>query len=96
MDKLLESYYSLCSPAKLYLLLSIVNLSIFSIASYRNKYSLGVNGKNILIMLLTCGMWTYILNLICSSGWEVISWVLVILPIITSVIAMCTILFLSK
>jgi hypothetical protein len=30
-------------------------------------------------------LWTYLLNFLCSKGYSVVSWVLVLLPIITFV-----------
>ena len=63
----------LCLPALIYLIIGII-----AIFFYFTKYSIGtVLLKTIFILL-----WTWLLNFICSQGYEVISWILVLLPYI--------------
>ena len=63
----------LCLPALIYLVLGIIG-----IIYYFNKYSIGT----ILIKTFFILLWTLLLNYICSCGYEVISWILVLLPFI--------------
>ena len=63
----------LCTPALVYLILSIIG-----IIYYLFTYSIGTVLLQTFFMLI----WTWLLNYICSSGYEVVSWILVILPII--------------
>jgi hypothetical protein len=63
----------LCTPALVYLILSIIG-----IIYYLFTYSVGT----VLLQTFFVLIWTWILNYICSSGYEVISWILVILPFI--------------
>jgi hypothetical protein len=68
----------LCTPALIYLILSIV--SIISMFLSGNLILLIIG--NVIFMVF----WTWILNLICKEGYEVISWILVIVPIIIMLI----------
>jgi hypothetical protein len=87
----LNIIYNLCTPAKLYFILSLILLAIsFYYDITRNdkdKICLGkINCKvknkpamysmNILFILL----WTFILNILCSYGWSKLSWFLFLFP----------------
>jgi hypothetical protein len=63
----------LCTPALVYLVLSIIG-----IIYYLFTFSIG----NVLLQTFFMLIWTWLLNYICSCGYEVVSWILVILPII--------------
>ena len=63
---------NLCTPALVYLVISIVSLLL--------NFSLSV--KSALIQMVFVGLWTFILNFICSKGLEWLSWGLVLLPYI--------------
>jgi hypothetical protein len=82
---------ALCSPAMAYLGISILFLIIVYIQNVGNVnlYCLGtqsceVSHINIIffIKLIYILFWTWILNLICSSGSPSIAWFLVLLPFI--------------
>lgn len=82
---------ALCSPALAYLGISILFLIIVYIQNVGNVnlYCLGtqsceVSNINIIffIKLIYILFWTWILNLICSSGSPSIAWFLVLLPFI--------------
>jgi uncharacterized membrane protein YpjA len=60
----------LCAPAILYLVLSIIALI------FNAKFSI----LSILLHVLFIGLWTLVLNWICSKGLVWVSWVLVVLP----------------
>ena len=65
---------NLCTPAQLYLALSIIALIIFAF----NSFSLGT----IIVKIIFIAIWTFLLNWICSKGYTTISWILVVVPII--------------
>ena len=82
---------ALCSPAIAYLGISILFLIIVYIQNVGNVnlYCLGtqsceVSNINMIffIKLIYILFWTWILNLICSSGSPSIAWFLVLLPFI--------------
>ena len=65
-------FKELCTPARLYFLISVIAIiiSLFS-------------GFNFIALLMNAGFalaWTYILNLLCKKGFKSISWFLVLLP----------------
>ncbi len=68
----------LCLPAFIYLILAIVSI----ISMLLN----GHLGWMVLLKVVFMAFWTWILNLICKAGYEAISWVLVLLPIILMIL----------
>jgi hypothetical protein len=67
--------YSICLPAKIYLIIAITGM----IASLYNKMSM----LNLVFSTIFIVIWTNILNWICSTGYTVVSWFLVLLPTIS-------------
>ena len=92
MNKTMKLYYSLCTPAKLYLLLSLTSVLalVFQNASHPNKYTVGRYTVNLphtnmiffIFKFLYIGVWTFILNELCSHGWKGVSWFLVLFPFV--------------
>jgi len=84
----------LCTPSKVYLLISIVALVIMVIQNYvfngnasafcLGSYSCSVSSIILvfIVKLLYILFWGWILNLICSAGAPEFAWFLVILPFI--------------
>lgn len=68
------SVKSLCTPASIYFWISIIGLTI----AFFTKFQLTTTIINLLFILL----WTCFLNYFCSKGYSIVSWVLVLLPII--------------
>lgn len=68
----------LCTPSLIYLILSIVSVISMIIS--------GNIGWLLIVKVLFMAFWTWILNLICKAGYEVVSWILVIVPIIIMLI----------
>uniref|UniRef100_A0A6C0HZZ0 Uncharacterized protein n=1 Tax=viral metagenome TaxID=1070528 RepID=A0A6C0HZZ0_9ZZZZ len=60
----------LCAPAVVYLVLAIIALVL------NMRFSM----VSILLHVAFIGLWTFILNWICSKGFKWVSWVLVVLP----------------
>jgi hypothetical protein len=69
----MKSISSICNPALLYLVLSIITFILLI-----NKLSAVSLGLKAIFVI----MWTWILNYLCSIGFSTISWILVLLPII--------------
>jgi hypothetical protein len=91
ISKALDKYYSLCTPAQVYFLLSTVS---FLAILYQNvavgkkyvmgKYSVNLKHNNIFVFIVKAIyilVWTFILNELCRNGWSGVSWFLVFLPI---------------
>ena len=81
----------LCAPSMLYFIISIIGLivAILTNLGHHNKLVLGSYSMNVVnttlvfvIKLIFILLWTWILNLICRDGYEIISWILVFLPFI--------------
>ncbi len=88
---LYKNFTKLCTPAGLYLVLSTLALFFLIYQNITNKhticvgnYSCSVHSVSFIFMLqfLYILFWTWILNLICKSGWNIISWILVLFPFI--------------
>ena len=94
--KLPEKLRKLCTPAFLYFSISMIAiiLMIFQNFGNQNKYCLGeFNCYTENLGLIFVGkilyiiFWTFILNLICKSGFTGISWFLVLFPFIFMFVA---------
>jgi hypothetical protein len=90
-----KSVKELCSPALFYFVVSIVGLLIVALQNMGNNHELmlGSTMLNVqnnpvifIVKLVYILFWTWILNLICKDGHSGISWVLVFLPFILSVL----------
>ena len=87
---------NLCTPAHIYLILSVIGLIVIAFQNYGNidKYCLGYMSCDVpsttlvlIIQLLYVLFWTWILNLICDAGAPSVSWFLVLFPIILSFVS---------
>lgn len=81
----------LCTPAYVYLVLSVLSMVILMVQNMgnSNKYCVGPfecgvpnTGAMFLGKGLYIAFWTWILNAICRAGYKNLSWVLVLLPFI--------------
>jgi hypothetical protein len=84
-------FSNLCTPAFLYLSISIIALVVMYLQNWGNNnvYCLGSydcyvsNTKFIFIIkLIYIVFWTWILNLICNAGFTQFAWFLFLLPFI--------------
>jgi len=82
---------NLCTPALIYLVISLIALFIILIQNQYNSttycmgnYSCEVTniGVIFLVKLIYIFLWTIILNLICKAGAPIFSWILLLFPII--------------
>jgi hypothetical protein len=82
---------NLCQPALLYLVISLVAIFVMALQNYSNEkvYCLGYYSCNVpsvylifVVKLIYIIFWTWVLNLICRSGAPIVSWLLVLFPLI--------------
>jgi hypothetical protein len=83
--------YNLCTPAKLYVIISMVALAIMYYQNIGNKniycigsYTCDVSSTTMIFMIkfLYILFWTWILNIICKAGYTSVSWFLFLVPFI--------------
>lgn len=95
---------NICNPAMLYLILSMFALFIMAVQNFQgdSTYCLGSYSCNVssvslifLIKFIYIIFWTWLLNIICKSGFPIVSWILVLLPFILLFI-MISFLFLTE
>jgi len=81
----------LCTPAYVYLVISVVSMVVlmFQNGGNTNTYCVGsfecpVENTSLVFLgeIIYIIFWTFILNLICKSGYKNISWFLVLLPFV--------------
>ena len=90
----------LCTPAYVYLVISIIAVIIMWIQNYYNVdvYCLGDYSCKIstslvfIIKIIYIIFWTWILNLVCESGATYISWFLLLFPYILFFILLSTLM----
>lgn len=84
-------FKGLCAPAILYLVISLVSIFIIAFFNFGNEkvycigyYSCPVTSVYLifLVKIIYIIFWTWILNLICRDGLPIISWLLVLIPIL--------------
>ena len=75
--KLNMSFPRMCSPALLYLILSIIGM-IFSLMSMTAMANI--------MHLVFIGIWTWFLNFLCMKGYNTVSWFLVVAPYVFCII----------
>jgi len=82
---------NICTPAMVYLILSMLALIIMATQNYYgdSTYCLGsytCNVSSVSLLFLAkffyIIFWTWLLNIICKSGYPIVSWILVLLPFI--------------
>jgi len=71
----MASLSDICTPAALYLILSLIALVWLALVARASIFTL-------LLKLIFIGLWTYLLNFLCVRGLGLVSWVLVLLPYI--------------
>lgn len=91
MDRIIKDFKNLCTPALLYLGLSLIALFfiVYQNLGNTNVYCMGdfecytpSTTAVIISQILYTLFWTWILNLICKDGHKRISWFIVLFPIV--------------
>lgn len=95
--------YGLCDPAYYYCVISFTVIIMVALQNYGQGYQYCVGTQtcptnNITVIfaikILYILVWTWILNIICKNGYETLSWVLVLIPLVLMFIFMA--LFVSN
>tara|TARA_B100001175_G_C19414788_1_gene593033 strand:- start:135 stop:482 length:348 start_codon:yes stop_codon:yes gene_type:complete len=90
-DKYLKDLKNLCTPAFIYLFISVLIFVVIAVQNFGNttKYCIGEFEcylPNTFIMFVFKAIyilfWTFILNSLCKAGYREISWFIVLLPIL--------------
>lgn len=98
----MDTFRSLCAPAKFYLVLSIFAFIIGFIQNMASdtKFCYGALGCEVqnsvyiyVFQLLYIVFWTWVLNIICKGGAPLFSWILVLIPFILYFILIALTLF---
>ena len=85
----------LCTPAYIYLVLSVIGLVILTIQNFGNtkKYCVGryscIVPSTVLVFLfkiIFVAFYTFILDLLCKAGYTNLSWFLILLPFIMFIV----------
>jgi hypothetical protein len=88
---LFKSIKKLCPPALVYLVLSVIGFFLVLSQNIGNSYNYNIGyysmrcPSTILVFIfkiLYIFFWTWILNILCKSGFSGLSWILVLLPFI--------------
>lgn len=91
MSFTIPSFPKLCTPAYVYFVISIVALVLMGFQNIGNNeeycagsYSCAATNTMFIffLKLLYVVFWTWVLNLICKSGASIVSWILVMLPLL--------------
>jgi hypothetical protein len=95
---------NLCTPALVYLTISIVALIpvIFQNMDNRRKYCVGkyqCGVPSTMNLFLAKGIyiivWTFLLDLLCRKGYKQLSWVVVLLPFVLMFVMMASLMLSS-
>ena len=84
MSQLVHFLRSVCLPAKIYLALIVVNFFSMLLVK-KDKRDLTIMISAFVIMLLVGLAITWFGNYLCSQGFEVVTWLFVVLPLLTLV-----------
>jgi hypothetical protein len=91
INKYANDFRNLCTPAFVYLFLSVIAFLVSAIQNFgnTNKYCVGQYQcyvPNTFVMFVFKALyilfWTFILNSLCKAGYREVSWFLVLLPFI--------------
>jgi hypothetical protein len=83
--------FSLCTPATIYFVISLIGLILLGIGNLGNddrlcigSYSCNVGNNTIIFVLnaIYILFWTFVLDLMCKNGYGSLSWFVLLLPFI--------------
>ena len=86
---MLKSINKLCYPAYVYLVISVISIVFIYLQNINNGsvYCIGnlecETPNKIMVFIIKAVyivFWTWVLQLICKSGWTSVSWILVMIP----------------
>jgi len=68
----MATYSNLCTPAFIYFTISVIFLIMNSLSNF--------NVMSIIIKIVVIMLWSWFLNFLCSMGYSIIAWIILILP----------------
>jgi hypothetical protein len=86
-----KSVKELCTPAMVYLIVSMISLGMIFLQNIGNSNSYNIGSFScrvpntiivFIVKIIYILFWTWILNLICKDGHTEISWLLILFPFI--------------
>jgi hypothetical protein len=86
-----KSVKELCTPAMVYLIISMISLGMIFLQNIGNSNSYNIGSFScrvpstiivFIVKIIYILFWTWILNLICKDGHTEISWLLILFPFI--------------
>jgi len=83
-----KTFESLCTPAKIYLVIA----AIASVIALSNNAKFG----GIAVRLFFAFLWTYVLSFLCKKGYDNLSWFLVLFPYVVILLVELRIANLTK
>lgn len=96
---------NMCTPATIYFVLSLVGVILVGFNNVNNKDKICIGdyncyvGNNITIFILNAVyilFWTFILDLMCKSGYSSLSWFVLLLPFIIMFVTFLTLMVSNK
>lgn len=96
---------TLCTPAYLYFIISIIGLVIIAIQNLgnTNKYTIGSFSTVVpntlfifFLKLVYIAFWTWVLNYLCKMGYGSLSWFLFLIPFLMFFVLIGTMLVTGK
>jgi hypothetical protein len=73
---------NLCSPALLYLILNGVIFFMLAIQYSSITYQSNGVGLSLIIQIIYILFWTWILNILCYNGLEIVAWIFFVFPFV--------------
>ncbi len=104
MQKLLERIRKLCTPAYVYLVISVVTIAVMMGQNLGNEheycvgeYSCSVPSTTLMFVIkaVSVAFWTIVLNSLCETGYTTLSWFLVIMPFLGAALGIAALMALD-
>lgn len=104
MQKLLERIRKLCTPAYVYLVISVVTIAVMMGQNLGNdneycvgEYSCRVPSTTLMFVIkaVSVAFWTIVLNSLCDTGYTTLSWFLVIMPFLGAALGIAALMTLD-
>ena len=95
----------LCTPASIYFVISLIGLILMGVGNLENNDKLCIGnyscyvGNNTIIFVLNAIyilFWTFVLDLMCKSGYSSLSWFVLLLPFILIVMFLAMVMVKSE
>lgn len=82
------SVNALCTPAFIYFCIAVIGIVIDFAKTYRVVYNV--------VMMMFVVFWSIVLNYLCNKGYSLLSWFLLLLPLIVNFLVLAKIISVKK